>query len=270
MPHAILALDLGNSTCRLASVAAPDEGGAVEVLLRLPCSQDLVRELAGWFDAHPLPSGTCVALSSVASEAQTDEVADLLTRIAECVPCVQPPAGLDLCLEDSRGVGCDRLYAARAALDLSGMPTVVVDAGTALTVDAVRPCRNSDADHLRGEFLGGAIAPGPRLLAEALTRGGARLPGVDGRPGAPALGKDTPSALEAGIGVGFEGAALHLVQRVADEAGLDQPATVLTGGAAPFLRAALRAAAPGPWFEDPELVLRGLAASARDVQDGRS
>jgi len=240
----------------------------VEVLLRLPCSQDLVHELAGWFDSHPIPSGTCVALSSVASEAQTGEVADLLTRTPGCVPCVQPPAGLELCLEDPSGVGCDRLYAARAALELSALPTVVVDAGTALTVDAVRPRRDPDAAHLRGEFLGGAIAPGPRLLAEALTRGGARLPGVDGRPGAQALGKDTPSALEAGIAVGFEGAALHLVQRVADEAGFDQPATVLTGGAAPFLRAALRAAAPGPWFEDADLVLRGLASSAREVQDG--
>lgn len=268
MPHAILALDLGNSTCQLAWVADPDEGGAVEVLLRLPGSEDLVRELAEWFDSHPLPPGTCAALSSVASEARTGEVVSLLTRTPGCEPCVQPPAGLDLCLADSGGVGCDRLYAARAALELSGMPTVVVDAGTALTVDAVRPGRDSDAGRLRGQFLGGAIAPGPRLLAEALTRGAARLPGVDGRPGAPALGKDTPSALEAGIAVGFEGAALHLARRVAEEAGLDQPATVLTGGAASFLRAALCAAAPGPWFEDADLVLRGLAASAREVQDG--
>ena len=268
MSHAILALDLGNSTCQLAWVAAPGDGGAVEVVLRLPCSQDLVRELTEWFDSHPIPPGTCAALSSVASEAQTGDVLNLLTRIPGCKPCVQPPAGLDLRLNDPSGVGCDRLYAARAALELSGMPTVVVDAGTALTVDVVQPPSDSGAGHLRGEFLGGAIAPGPRLLAEALAQGGARLPRVDGRPGVPALGKDTSSALEAGIGVGLEGAALHLVRRVADEAGLEQPATVLTGGAASFLRAALCAAAPGPWFEDPDLVLRGLAASAREIQDG--
>ena len=268
MSHAILALDLGNSTCQLAWVAPPGEDEVVDVLLRLPCSQDLVRELTDWFDAHPIPSGTCAAVSSVASEVQTGEVVGLLNRTPGCESCIQPSAGLDLRLEEPGGVGCDRLYAARAALELTGMPTVVVDVGTALTVDAVRPRRDSDAEHLHGEFLGGAIAPGPRLLAEALALGGARLPKVEGRPGVPALGKDTPSALEAGIAVGLEGAALHLARRVADEAGLDQPATVLTGGAAPFLRAALRTTAPGPWFEDPDLVLRGLAASAREHQDG--
>lgn len=270
MQHALLALDLGNSACQVAWVAAPGAGGAVETLVRLDRSVDLPRELGEWFRSRPLPRGTRAALASVAGEEETLALVEWLTEACGCAPCVQPPAGLDLRLEDSSGVGCDRLYAARAALELSGMASVVVDAGTALTVDAVRPLRDPGADALRGEFLGGAIAPGPRLLAEALARGGARLPRVDGRPGVSALGKDTPSALEAGIGVGFEGAALHLLRRVADEAGLEQPATVLTGGAAPFLREVLAAAAPGPWFEDPNLVLRGLAASALDVQGGGS
>jgi len=138
-------------------------------------------------------------------------------------PALEP--GLAILCREPASVGRDRLFAARAALDLCG-DSIVVSAGTALTVDAVR----SDAT-----FLGGAIAPGPALLARALAEGTARLPTIDPRPNRPALGRDTKEALEAGVGVGFRGAARELVERVGEESGLARAPVVLTGGARAFL-----------------------------------
>jgi type III pantothenate kinase len=167
-----------------------------------------------------------VALSSVAGSEVEAEVRDALrggTPDARFEDTLDP--GLEIACREPAQVGRDRLFAARGALDLCG-DAVVVGAGTALTVDAVR----SD-----GTFLGGAIAPGPALLARALAEGTARLPAVEPRPNPPALGRDTREALRAGIGVGLRGAAKELVGRVAEESGLARAPVVLTGGARAFL-----------------------------------
>jgi len=99
-------------------------------------------------------------------------------------------------------------------------------------------------------------------LAQALAQEAARLPRVEARPGVVALGRDTQCALQAGVAVGFEGAALRLIERVSVEAGLPSPALVLTGGAAHFLSEVLGREAQGALHEDPDLVVRGLALSA--------
>jgi type III pantothenate kinase len=158
-------------------------------------------------------------------------------------------------------VGRDRLYAARGALEWTGRAAVVIDAGTALTVDAVRPL---DDGPFAGAFLGGAIAPGPALLADALARGGALLPRVEPELDVPALGRDTPSALRAGIAVGFAGAARELAARVAAEAGLGGAPIVLTGGARAYVRDVLLD--DFEVLEDEHLVHRGLAAAVRGVR----
>jgi type III pantothenate kinase len=87
----------------------------------------------------------------------------------------------------------------------------------------------------RPAFLGGAIAPGPALLARALAEGTARLPLVQPDPGAAALGRDTEAAVRAGVSIGFRGAARELALRVAREAGLGEAPLVVTGGARAFL-----------------------------------
>ena len=127
--------------------------------------------------------------------------------------------------EEPERVGMDRRFAAEGAHALVGS-CVVVDAGTAVTVDAVG----------RGPvFLGGAIAPGPEVLASSLASAGAQLFSVDPKPGVRALGQTTAEALEAGISVGFAGACARLVLEVAEEAGLGEAPVVVTGGARSFL-----------------------------------
>jgi type III pantothenate kinase len=160
-------------------------------------------------------------------------------------------------------VGEDRLFAARGALELVGRSAIVVDAGTALTVDALRAGESGE----RAAFLGGAIAPGPDLLSASLGSGTAQLYAIDPRPGVPALGRDTREALESGVCVGFLGAARELVRRVAEEAGFRAPDLVLTGGARHLL-VELQAPGGGRRLDLEELVERGLLAAAGEALVG--
>jgi type III pantothenate kinase len=210
-------------------------------------------ELADFATWLARAASTSAALSSVAGAERTAEVVALL----ECAGAAcwnAPPAGLENRCREPERVGADRLYAAAGAAELLGVSALVVDAGTALTVDALRIAGGSRA------FLGGAIAPGPDLLAHALHSGTARLPRIEPRPGAHALGTVTEEALAAGVGVGFRGAAAALVEEVGREAGLGAAPVVLTGGAREFLLL------PRPFTARvlevvPELVHRGLLAA---------
>lgn len=253
MPERLLTVDLGNSSCSF--VLWDEPGVEARPAERLVWDREeeslakLERRLAG------LGSIDRTLVSSVAGEALTAELEACLARLGGAVH-LAPEHGLRLAVESPETVGQDRLYAARGAGLLAPGALIVVDAGTALTVDAVGPA---------GVFLGGAIAPGPTLLARALAAGGARLPEVAVEPGERALGHDTPSAMAGGIAVGFRGAARALVLEIAADPRLasvtqSPPTVVLTGGAREFLLA------PAPFvplsiLEVGDLVHRGLLAS---------
>lgn len=137
---------------------------------------------------------------------------------------------------------------------------LILDAGTALTVDALGMRGGEPA------FLGGAIAPGPELLSRAMGRGAAQLFEVETRglepERVPALGRSTREALESGIVHGLRGAARELVERIAQSAGLEQAPVFLCGGAAPLLHDARLF--PGHALHlEPLLVHRGLLAADR-------
>ena len=114
-----------------------------------------------------------------------------------------------------------------------------------------------------GRFLGGAILPGPELLARALAEGTSRLPAVAdldrGLP--PAMpGRSTQAAIAAGIGFGMRGAVARLVAE-ATRAVDGDPEIFLTGGSRGIVRDAL----PGA-IEIPDLVLHGIALAAGRLQ----
>lgn len=140
-------------------------------------------------------------------------------------------------------VGIDRLLAAAAGYHACGGPLVVVDFGTATTVDAVSE---------RGEFLGGAIAPGLATAHEALVARAAKLPPVPLTIPERVIGRTTLEAMQAGLMWGYVGLLEGLVRRVQDELG---PAPVVaTGGLA---EAMARASALITRVE-PHLALRGV------------
>jgi pantothenate kinase type III len=147
--------------------------------------------------------------------------------------------------EPSR-VGTDRLLAALGAWKRVGA-SIVVDAGTAITVDLVTEGPT---------FEGGAILPGPALCAEALNRRTALLPlvAIDRAPDT-ALGRDTEEAIRAGVYFGAAGGIAMIAERL--RAGRDDIAMVVTGGAGMMLMSAL----PGNCVYDADLVFHGMAAA---------
>ena len=259
MTARFLTVDLGNSRAKLR-LWGPDVGAASTPLaaLDVPSDEEPGAHLA---EIEGLERATHAVLSSVVTERATIAWVEGLAALGLEV-LVAPDSGLDNRTLTPDTVGQDRLFAARGAVEQVGTSCLVLDAGSALTVDAVRVPPSGG----RPEFLGGAIAPGPSMLARALSEGGARLMDVEPDPDAPALGEDTRAALVAGVSVGFFGAARELVERIAREARFERPPLVVTGGArAHLLVRPLTQNAEGEVVEVPELVHLGLALAAGDL-----
>ena len=121
--------------------------------------------------------------------------------------------------------GVDRVLNIAAAHQQLGGACVVVDAGTALTVDVC----NDD-----GEFLGGSIGPGAGIMLEALHQRTAKLPAVKLRVPTGAIGKSTEEAILHGVYHGIRGAVKELVEGYATELG-HWPEVIATGGDAKVL-----------------------------------
>lgn len=180
------------------------------------------------------------------------------------------PIPIQNALTDDSTVGQDRLLDALGAFSRSKQACIVIDAGTAVTVDFVDG---------QGVFQGGAIAPGLAMMAAALHDRTSALPLVDVRGSAPGLrerletspfGKDTRHAIELGLVSAVRGLAHHLIDRYAQHYGA-YPRVIATGGDAPLL------------FDSdelvelivPDLTLIGMLAAVDrlrelDDQDGQS
>jgi type III pantothenate kinase len=158
-------------------------------------------------------------------------------------------------------VGIDRLLTAIAAnvVRTSDQPAIIIDSGTATTVNFVDP---------RGHFCGGAILPGFDLCARALHEYTALLPLIEmtdvlDSSATPAeLGRNTHAAISSGLYWGHVGAVKELLQRMTagcSAMSATLPLVLLTGGAAPLLRPHL----PDSIRLEPHLALQGLAIVAR-------
>jgi len=133
--------------------------------------------------------------------------------------------GVEIRIDNPQEVGADRIVNCVAAHHRYGGPVCVVDFGTATTFDAVSG---------EGHYLGGAIAPGIGIAAEALFQRTARLPRIDlVRPPA-AIGKNTVHAMQSGLLFGYVGLVEGLVARIRAELGTDTK-VIFTGGLAPLL-----------------------------------
>jgi len=137
---------------------------------------------------------------------------------------------IKVCVEQPQRVGMDRLVAAVAVNQLRDplSPAVIVDAGTAITVDLVSQ---------QGDFLGGAILPGMQLVSHALSVNTDQLPLVDPRfahTAPDALGTSTEDAIRSGLFWGSVGAIRELIERIGASTDCS-PQVFLTGGDAELL-----------------------------------
>ncbi len=242
----LLAVSLGNTRTRLGAVIAGD----FEALAAIPnqdaagLNQALEQALLA-LEAHPeapvvvgsvCPDRVRAVMAQIRALAPDREV----LRIEEEVPV---PVGRQLDPESI--IGEDRLLNAAAAFGLFNQTCVVVDAGTALTVDLV------DGS---GTFHGGAILPGASTMLAALATQTAQLPEVGLQKPQEPVGHNTQEAIRSGVYYGLRGAVRELVEQYATQIG-QFPLVVATGGDAGLL------------FEEfdlidrrvPDLTLRGVA-----------
>jgi type III pantothenate kinase len=135
--------------------------------------------------------------------------------------------GIKVLLDRPEEIGADRIANAVAARTRYKLPGVVIDLGTATTLDVL------DAE---ANYLGGVIAPGINMAFEALYMGAAKLPRVEIRRPAQIVGHSTVSAMQSGIYWGYIGLIEGLVRRIEEERGTKM--TVIgTGGLVPLIAA---------------------------------
>jgi type III pantothenate kinase len=130
--------------------------------------------------------------------------------------------GVRIRYEDPRAVGADRIVDAAAVQKLYGGPACVVDFGTGTTYDAI---------NAEGDYLGGAIAPGIGIAADALFQRASKLPRVDLVRPPSAIGRNTVHAMQSGLLFGYVGLVEGMVARFRAELG-PQMKVIATGGLA--------------------------------------
>ncbi len=130
--------------------------------------------------------------------------------------------GINIDYENPKEVGADRIVNAVAVNKLYGKAAIVVDFGTATTLDALSE---------NGDYLGGAIAPGIGISTEALFSQAAKLPDIELEFPDKVIGKNTHDSLQAGILYGFVGQVDNLISRMKQEF-TATPIVIATGGLA--------------------------------------
>jgi type III pantothenate kinase len=152
--------------------------------------------------------------------------------------------GIKIMMDRPEEVGADRIVNAVAGIAQHKPPLLIIDFGTATTIDVV---------DTNGSYRGGVIAPGPHLSLQALHMAAAKLPRVEVAKPRQVIGTGTVSAMQSGIYWGYVAMIEGLVTRIKAELG--QPAQVIaTGGLAALFADATKTIDAN----DPDLTLRGL------------
>jgi len=152
--------------------------------------------------------------------------------------------GIRIRLDNPREVGADRVVGAVAAHHLYGKPVIIIDLGTAITFDVVSG---------EGDYLGGAICPGISIAMEALFARTAMLPRIELVHPKQVIGRNTVSAMQSGIILGYTGLIEGMIQRIESELG-NEARVVATGGYAHLVAGETSAIDT----VNPDLVLTGL------------
>jgi type III pantothenate kinase len=245
----LLAVDVGNTNTVLGAF----EGKVLRQHWRVETSHRRTADEYGIQVRELFASGGLDprAVDAVAVSSVVPPLAFALTGMSERYFGVKPlfvgpgvKTGLPILYEDPREVGADRIVNAVAAWDRWACGMIVVDFGTATTFDAVSP---------RGEYLGGAIAPGVGISMDALFRHASKLPEVEFARPAHVVGKNTIASIQSGLVYGYVGLVDGICARMSEELGFS-PRVVATGGLAPLIAGVSRSIAE----VDEHLTLHGL------------
>jgi type III pantothenate kinase len=242
----LLTVDVGNSNTVLGLFDGDRlfESYRVKTDPRIT-ADELALLFRGLLAEHPAPDG--VAVSSTVP-AVLDQLRGMFDRYFADVPTVVVgpgvKTGVPLLTDNPREVGPDRVVNTLAAHTLYGGPAVVVDFGTSTNFDVVSA---------KGEFLGGALAPGIEISVDALAARAARLFKVELVQPRSVIGKTTQEALQSGLLYGFAGQVDGLVRRISAELGT-RPTVIATGGLSHLMLSVCETID----HHEPDLTLLGL------------
>ena len=243
----LLAIDVGNTNTVLGMFEGENLKHSWRIATDSPTTAD---ELALKFQRliHDEFEVDGIALCSTVP-AVLREMRTMLSRYYSDVQhvVVEPgiKTGVPILTDNPKEVGADRIVNSLAAFSMYGGPAIVVDFGTSTNLDVV-----SD----KGEFLGGALAPGVEISIEALASRAAQLRKVELVRPRTVIGKNTVEALQSGAVYGFAGQVDGLVERIIDELGQPVAAVIATGGLSGIVVPESRTIT----HHDPDLTLHGL------------
>lgn len=230
--HQLLTIDIGNTNIMLGlfvgeelgphwRIATDHERMADEFAMQLLNLLAYVRVRPEQITGVAIASGVPVL---------TSRWTDVCHRYLQCEPVIVGAGmqtGLQILYDNPHAVGADRVVDAVAAFHRFGGPLCIVDFGTATTFEAVTA---------KGEYLGGAIAPGIGIAADALAGRAAKLPKVDIARPPSVIGRNTVHSMQSGLLYGYVGLVEGMVARFKAELG-EQTTVVGTGGLAPLIAA---------------------------------
>jgi type III pantothenate kinase len=247
----LMAADIGNTQTVLGLFEGDDLRGQWRIATEAHrTSDELAVVFAGLLALRGLRLEEVSALiASSVVPALARSYRDLAAEVFE-VPFypvdAQMETGLKNRYDDPGSVGADRIVNAVAAGRHYGYPAIIVDIGTATTVEAV------DGD---GCYLGGAILTGLYVSLDALVSRTAKLPSVDLEEGPPrVIATNTPDSIRSGFIYGYAGAVDALIRRSREELGEDGIRVIATGGPAGVIVPHCREIEEF----DPDLTLKGL------------
>lgn len=226
----LLTIDVGNTNTVLGTFLGEDLVHSWRVKTDPRSTAD---EL--WLQMRALVEGIEISGLSICSTvpATLREMRTMISSYFSDIPTtiVEPgiKTGVPLLVDNPKEIGADRIVNTLAAHTLYGGPAIVVDFGTSTNLDVVSP---------KGEFLGGALAPGIEISVDALAQRAAQLRKVELVKPRSVIGKNTVEALQSGTIYGFAGQVDGLVSRISDELEdqyKERPTVIATGGLAPLI-----------------------------------
>ncbi|MFM2103647.1 MAG: hypothetical protein RL740_734 [Actinomycetota bacterium] len=226
----LLTIDVGNTNTVLGTFLGEDLMHSWRVKTDPRSTAD---EL--WLQMRALVEGIDISGLSICSTvpATLRELRTMISTYFSNTPTtiVEPgiKTGVPLLVDNPKEIGADRIVNTLAAHTLYGGPAIVVDFGTSTNLDVVSP---------KGEFLGGALAPGIEISVDALAQRAAQLRKVELIKPRSVIGKNTVEALQSGTIYGFAGQVDGLVSRISDELEAQfkqRPTVIATGGLAPLI-----------------------------------
>src|ERR1700722_6127127 len=251
----LLTIDIGNTNMVLGVF----DGDTIVEHWRIATVQDRTADEIAALLYGLLARSTVIKESDLAGISLCSTVPSVLHEMREMcrryypdVPAVivEPgvKTGVPIRMDTPKEVGSDRIMNSLAAVHLYGGPAIVVDFGTSTNFYAVSA---------RGEFVGGAIAPGIEISVDALSRRAAQLLKVELTRPPRVVGKNTVESLQSGIIYGFAAQVEGIAVRMAGELSPDDPravTTIATGGLAPLVLAEVSVID----YYEPWLTLIGL------------